>query len=450
MFRAARVPALLIVAVLCGCGEREKLQKGEILVEAERTAASKSETPKDIQPYDEALSWHEYHVRRVLHGKLDAPTIRVAHWTVLAAKPVPVSQKKGETVKLKLVPFESVPGLSSVKARNDLDKEFSVAEAETPRFLDLSQSMAQAVLPGALRYDYRGNVSEQMRLYWLLRGQIRAVVMGNSHATKGVNPRAIMDPDNWAHPAMLNMAPAGANNDQQCLMLREYVLPLPKLEWLLWVVSARNFNAKRSDTIKYESFTSSPGWLYDQQHKSERWPVPASQALVTTDEVKQKMGPMGLDAWGSLNVGKSLLPDNLEEQRKIVLTKCSEASFGWSASTFAKFCETARAFSEKGVKVLIFTTPMHPYTKEATAADPDGSSHEGLREMVRHMQEFDKATPGVWFRDFNKAGAHEFAPNEFYDSDHLDRQGSGHLGELIKQWMAECEADEAAGGADAK
>jgi hypothetical protein len=275
--------------------------------------------------------------------------------------------------------------------------------------------------------------------------------MGNSHATKGVNPRSIMDVDNWAHPAMLNMAPAGSNNDQQCLMLRDYVLPLPKLEWLLWVVSARTFNAQRStDTRKYQEFVTSPGRLYDEKHMNDFWPLPPAQKLLNTDEVKQAMGPMGLDAWGSLIVSKSLLPDDPAEQRKYVAQKCETVDFAWSDEVFRKFCDTARAFSEKGVKVLIFTTPMHPLTRETAAADPDGTSHEGLREMVRHMEEFDKSTPGLWFRDFNKEGAHEFPPDEFYDVDHLDRKGSGRLGDLIKAWMSQCETEEAAGGADAR
>jgi hypothetical protein len=450
MFRAAPVVTFLLAVLLSSCGKKEKIAEGEVLVEAERIAASKAQTPKDVQPYDEGLAWHEYHVKRLLAGKLDASTIRVAHWTVLSAKPVPVSTKKGEVMRLKLVPFDTFPELKNLNQSDTLDESFDAASVATPRFLDLSQPHAQATPPAALRYDYRGNVSEQMRLYWKLRGQLRAVVMGNSHATKGVNPRAIMDAENWGHPSMLNMAPAGSNNEQQCLMLRQYVLPMPKLEWLLWVVSARTFNAARSnDTRKYEEFITSPGWLYDQKHMSESWPVPARPTLVDTEELQQFMGPMGLDLWGSLIISKSLLPREADAQRKYVFEKCSNVDFTWSDDTFAKFCDTARLFTAKGVKVLIFTTPMHPLTKETAAADPDGTSHEGLREMVRHMEEFDKATPGLWFRDFNKGGAHEFPADEFYDSDHLDRSGSGRLGTMIQRWMQECRAQEPSGAAAA-
>ena len=67
----------------------------------------------------------------------------------------------------------------------------------------------------------------------------------------------------------LDLAPAGANNKQQCLIIREYVLPLPKIDTVLWAMSPRTFNAKRGDTFKMEEFLTSPGYQYDQQHQGE-------------------------------------------------------------------------------------------------------------------------------------------------------------------------------------
>lgn len=436
MFRAAPIMCLVLCVIPVSCNERTGAENPEILVEVERVAASKAKTPQDIQPYDEAVAWHEYHVRRVLSGKLDAATIRVAHWTVVAAKAVPVSAKPGEVATLKLVPFDSIKGLDDVAASDDLD----FTATEPPRFLDLSQSLAQAGTPGAIRHDYRGNVSDQMRLYWKLRGQVRIVAMGNSHATKGVCPREFLGNENWVTPLMLNMAPAGSNNRQQCLMLREYVLPLPKLEWVLWVVSARNFNAKRKDERKYQEFTASPGWLYDQKHKTDLWPAPVPEKPVTS-EALTKLGITSVDVWGWQGIGKSMLPQDEKELRKLVVDQCDSTRFAWSDGIFAEFCDTARTLSQKGIKVLVFTTPLHPFTKDANASDPDGTTHKGFMEMVRHMEEFDGRTPGLWFRDFHKGGDHGFPPGEFYDVDHLNRPGTSRLGGMIREWMEECQRE---------
>jgi hypothetical protein len=154
---------------------------------------------------------------------------------------------------------------------------------------------------------------------------------------------------------------------------------------------------------------------------------------------------MGLDLWGCLVVTKSLLPDDLDEQRRIIHDQCREARFTWNDQAFAKFRDAARAFTARGVKVLIFTTPMHPLTKDTPAADPDGTSHEGFLEVVRHMEEFDKDTPGLWFRDFHKDGVHDFLADEFYDVDHLNKKGTGRLGTMIQAWMAECGSGEGSG-----
>jgi hypothetical protein len=428
----------LILLLIPSCNERQEAQNPEIQVEVERVAASKAKTPEDVRPYDEALAWHEYKVKRVLSGKLEAPVIRVAHWTVIAAKAVPVSDKSGEVVTLKVVPFESVEDIKDIAASDDLD----ITAEEPPRFLDLSQSLAQERTPSVVRMDYRGNVSDQMQLYWKLRGQLQAVAMGNSHATKGVCPREFFGQENWSTPLMLNMAPAGGNNKLQCLMIREYVDSLPKLKWVMWVVSARTFNAERTDERKYEEFTASPGWQYDQKNKGALWPVPTSDKPVTATEL-EALNISGCDEWGWEGRKQTNLPPSLEEQRKQILELCDSKRFEWSEKIFAEFKATAQHLANRGVKVLLFTTPLHPYTKDAAASDPDGTTHEGFREMVQHMEQLDAETPGLWFQDFHRDGAHEFPPDEFYDVDHLNRKGAARLAALIRPWMEQCEKEAA-------
>jgi hypothetical protein len=162
------------------------------------------------------------------------------------------------------------------------------------------------------------------------------------------------------------------------------------------------------------------------------------------------MGPMTFDPWGSLMVKRSELPADHAELKKAIQDQCHSTRFSFSDDLFSKFCETAREFANRGVTVLILTTPLHPFTNETPACDPDGTSHEGFREVVRHMEALDQATPHLWFRDFHKDGSHDFPPGEFYDVDHLNRQGAGHLAVLIQEVMRQCDADEAAGGATSK
>ena len=139
-----------------GSNEPTRVPGADLQVELTRTAVSKTQTPQDILPYDDALAWHEYTVDKVLYGKMRSQKIRVAHWTVVAAKPIPVSEKIGEKLVLSLKSYEKFKDLDDVAKSDDLD-----FLDDLPRFLDITQKLDTELAPEALRYDYRGNYSEQ-------------------------------------------------------------------------------------------------------------------------------------------------------------------------------------------------------------------------------------------------------------------------------------------------
>ncbi|HSJ04598.1 MAG: hypothetical protein ACAI34_00520, partial [Verrucomicrobium sp.] len=177
---------LLLMLAMPACRkEREARVPGaELQVLAERTVISKIKMPEDILPYDDALVWHEYQVKRVYFGECASEKIRVAHWCVAGSKAVPVEDKIGEEVTLSLRPYGENRGLEDVTQSDDLD----VTE-DLPKFIDLGQTLQVATTPDAMRMDYSGFFSEQMTLYWKLRPQLRLVAMGNSLVTKGIATR---------------------------------------------------------------------------------------------------------------------------------------------------------------------------------------------------------------------------------------------------------------------
>src|SRR2546422_668257 len=111
--------------------------------------------------------------------------------------------------------------------------------------------------------------------------------------------------------------------------------------------------------------------------------------------------------------------------------------FAFDEKVWSEFASAVRALNDKGVKVLLLTTPVHPFVAEAPAADPDGTSHEGDADVVRHLHALDEKLPLAWFRDFNRDGHHDFPHEQFYDADHLNRKGSRALTKLILAWMDE-------------
>lgn len=423
---------LWLLPLLVGCGEKpERVPGADLQVRATRVAISKKKLPADILPYDDALVWHEYAVKKVLHGVCEVPKIRVAHWCVAAAKAVPVDETLDEEVTLSLEPFAEKQALEDVSQSDDLD----VTE-DLPKYLDVTPMTKGSTAPLALRDDYGGFFTEQMRLYWKLRPQLRLVAMGNSLVTKGIATRMFFAPHNGGTPMALNLAPAGSNNAMQCLVVREYVMPLPRLEWVVWGVSPRAFNAKREDPRKLSEFLASPGWRYDQENKAKLWPVPAATAPVTVEEVR-KLEVHNFDDWGWEGRKRSGMPDATEPGKlhAYINEAFKTANFEWSEERWTEFVETVKALNAKGVKVLLLVTPMHPWVKDAPAADPDWTTHEAMAQMVKRLETLDQELPLSWFQDFNKGGHHDFPPDEFYDADHVNRNGSFKLTGRVVEWM---------------
>ncbi len=423
---------LVSLAGLCSCGEKKKpAGRVDLIVEAERVAASKSRTPEDVQPYDESLSWHEYKVKRVISGELAEPVIHVAHWTVLNGKAVPLSTGIGEAMRMKLATFETVEGIKAVPRCDELE----IAADEPPRFLDLSQPLPPKAILGEDRADYAGSFSDQMKLYWKLRPQLKLVAMGNSHATKGIATQEFYGAENRRTPVALNLAPPGACLEMECLVIREYVLPLPKLQWVVWVPSARTFNARRKETWKYDDFMGSRGYAWDRAHQEELWPVPASPPVTLEDLGTVESGIVDFWGWGGRR--KRLLPEDPAAARQAILKDLEKPDFEISEEHWKLFTDTLRMLTDRGVGVLLVNMPMHPFLKDMPTADPNGTTHEGMAEMVRRLEGLHAEMPRVWFRDFNLGGRHDFPHEVFYDADHLNRSGSRDLTKRIVRWMEE-------------
>ncbi len=429
----------VLLAFLCACDRtppgKPKAVHVDLVVEVVRVAASKTLTPEEVRPYDESLAWHEYQVKRVISGELKDKVIRVAHWTVLHGKAVPLSTKTGEVSTMKVSPWSEVEGIREVNARNDLD----IVSEEPPRFLDLSQPLPAKVILADARCDYGGSLNDQMLLYWKLRGQIKLVAMGNSHATKGICPAEFYGKDNEIAPIAFNMAPPAAGVELQCLVIKDYVLPLPKIEWVVWVASPRIFNEKRDEQRKYHEFVESRGRKYDLGNADKLWPAPASP-LMTIKGLEEQLEPLNVDLWGWDGRRKSLLDENEKIATKQIFKEIEKPDFVFSEARWKLFTDTVRALNAKGVRVMLVTLPLHPVLRDSLAADPDGTTHEGMADVCRRLAALHEELPLTWYHDFNEGEHHDFKHADFYDADHVNRITARAITRKIAVMIKEREA----------
>ncbi|TLD69987.1 hypothetical protein FEM03_14750 [Phragmitibacter flavus] len=409
----------------------EALPDGGAVVRLVRVAASENKDSGDISPYDEALIWQEYDVKKVLEGKLEVQRIRVGHWAVIRGKNVVVDGEIGKEVELRVRPFDEDDqvNLTDVVISDDLD----IVADEPPRFMDMQAIMAEGLTPEAVRYDYDTIFSAQMKLYWKLRPQLELVVLGNSHAAKGIRPDRLLDEENKLTPKALNLGAGAANTDLQCLLAREYVLPLPKIKTVLWVVNSRLFNRSlRGAERRCEAFIGSPGYDFDREHHAELWPVKTGEPLVTVAELKNaELNVQKMDVWGWSARERGMKAENKERLREDL----SQLNYQFDQEAWELFQRSVKDLTAKGIRVYVIISPIHPQSKDTPASDPDGSAHADLHKTVADLEAFDAGLPLMWFKDMNLNGGHDIPAEMFFDVDHLNAAGGTMLTSKVVEWM---------------
>jgi hypothetical protein len=424
--------SLLFVLVLASCGgDKDPFPQSELVVELKREKTAKPMTVEQSMPYGEALVWQQYEVVKVLKGKLSKKDhhIMVGQWCVVGEEERAVDTGLGATTVLPLEPKDSYKGIDDVKATRPDD-----ATPGLKQFIETYQG--EAKVPKHFRMDYSGTFSRQMKAYWELRHQLKAVVMGTSHTGTGVLPDKLMQPENGQFPSVINLAAPGSHMPYQCLLVRDYVKDLPKLEWVIWGVSTRSFNKERKNNRRMDGFLASAGRKYDELNRDKDWPVPAAAPLNLAD--LKTRGFTKADVWEYWERNERMMPVPLDEATKQqLLSQLSQPQSVWWDETWAEFAATVASLTEKGVKVLLFIPPVHPLSAYTPAVDPDGTSRADMQKLLAQLTALDAANDKVWFKDINQGGKHDFPHEDFFDIDHLFTPGAEKLTAKIDAWMKE-------------
>lgn len=412
---------------------------GVVRISAVRVAATPGKTEEDIAPYDEALAFHEYEVKELLEGEWDDKKIkeppakvRVAHWSVVNGKTISQDTTIGQEVELIIKPFDE----KNIRVHEMvIDDELEIVAKEPPKFLDLKALQEVETQPDALRYDYGGFVSKQMQLYWQLRSQLELVVLGNSHASRAILTSEILDEENKNYPKALNLGTGGADGYLQCWIAEKYILPLPRLKSVIWMVSPRVFNKAIRSNHRHEIFIRSPGSDYDLQHQDELWPVPLDAPKVSAGELKA-FSLIGVDAWGWTGNDKlRKLKGSKEQQFQQIENELTKVSYKFDEDFWQQYLQVLQKFTDKKINVYIVISPIHPMSQSTPAADPDGSPAKAFKDLVKRLNKLEEENPLIRFHDTNQLGGHGFTDDEFYDVDHLNKIGATKFTNWMKQWM---------------
>jgi len=393
-----------------------------VIVEAKLAAKSKSPTLEDIAPYREALVVYEYDIQRRILGDFKNNKIRVLHWAIYDEQPQNIQEMDiGSKVRLKLRPFSDFNELETVFTSDTLDFDIDI-----PLYHDVGQKILfnQSVEE---RYDYRCGLSDKMPAFWLLKDQLKLVVLGDSRGLEGVRTELLYGEENRTTPLAFNLSVSSAPLEFQEILVKEYLLKMPKLEWVVYQMSPRVVN-RHYNSDKHKKLQNSPGFDFDRKHADKLWQE-SQNTEVTVGEISSM--PYVSEAWDKRPWGwKS--EDDFWDNPEI---DDDERKGEWriSEKRMDKLESLIQALETKGVRMLIYISPIHPIIRELPVVDDDGTTKEGYQQLVKRLNKLENKYPNLVFVDLLKGGNHEFAPEFFADLDHLNESGATKLTKALNE-----------------
>ena len=91
------------------------------------------------------------------------------------------------------------------------------------------------------------------------------------------------------------------------------------------------------------------------------------------------------------------------------------------------------ALKEKGIRVLLYLSPIHPIIRESSVVDDDGTTREGYQELVRRLEKLEGQYSNLAFVDLLQGGNHDFGMEMFRDLDHLNETGATKLTQGLEE-----------------
>ena len=408
----------------------------QIDVEAELLAKSATPTPEQISRYGEALGLYKYRVLRVTRGELAEQVIGVMQWVIWRSLPQPPTRVQvGKKLHLALVPLAKVaPAVQTVFRSETIDAP------DLPLYYDARPALE---LPpeDRTRWGY-ADISPMVPVLFALKDQLRCVILGDCQAWFANMTELYYAPTNSRTPVALSMAQPRSGLPFQKLMAENYLVHLPKLEWVIVTWHTRWVNAGWTEHgIKGRAFEQSPGVKYDREHPAEVWkPSGRKPWTVAEIEADPRLGPAWRNRpWGYLNpawvaYARKDEPTSRPTSRPAGFPR-SSGRYTFVPERWAMWEAMVKSLVERKIRVLAYTQPVHPSTATAVVKDKSGTDEAGYLDQVRRMGELEKRHAGYFFfYDLNNMGDNGLETGDFVNIDHPSRRGARKVIQRVEAW----------------
>jgi hypothetical protein len=277
--------------------------------------------------------------------------------------------------------------------------------------------------------DMPGSLRKVRNKFMPLRGQLKVVVIGDSRAEKGVDPKYFLGEENQKHPIAFSFGPCARGMAMAQLLCEDYFAHGSKMDWVIYGVSTRVFNTYYTPGNNEDDIKESRGYLAD---KAAWATLPEVTELVGFSDVDTgENSPWGFD-------GKEGVRDDISEkdERENTLRELGgRGRYIFDLKRLEMLESTIKTLAEHKVKLLAFSPPIHPISIGMPCTDDDGTNREAYDEFVANMNALDKKYPNFYFFDVNNKGEHGLEHECFYDLDHLNIRGAKKLSLMLNDFM---------------
>jgi hypothetical protein len=260
----------------------------------------------------------------------------------------------------------------------------------------------------------------KMHYFWELHDTLEVVVVGNSRAANGVDPRR------FNTFIAYNMAIGGAGLKTWNELITKYIInhcPRVKLVCMsLWI----GFLASPGGNVNFDQgFGSSKGYIYDRNHDFWSQGVPPGYeetVMRVPYSIPDNMAPGGLFRFSCTGWGESPPPEGPDF---------------WDLSTtsvvenLATIENIRRLLREREIHFLVVNFPQSPDYKYTNSYGRYGPGQETAAEVISYFSALDSTNEYFYFYDAHKYGDHGFGTELAFDYDHLCTEGARELSDIL-------------------
>lgn len=420
-----KVLILSLLLILSSCKKPNIPQEKNASVKATLLKCSKSPTIEEIAPYTRALRVCEFTAlenNKILNIKSNQK-IHVAHWAIFDNQILENFKNKSSTYDLNLINFNELKSIKSQPINNDFDSNhqhlyFHIL-SEMPKFI-----------PKDLRFDYAGNFTKILPVYFKIYKQLNTAILGNSHTHRAINANSFSKDKNIINS--LYFTDGGSGLQQQIITANKYLLNLPNLKLLVWGISPRNLNIKYNGKDRLNRFLNSYGYKHDLKHgiKFEN----NFKDIFNKKDFK-KLGIKSLSLKNK-NAEKTKLPKWAKDDsrwHKYIDKKASTPRFKFDEAVWQEFIKTLDKLEKKNIKVCLFVPPVFPLLKNENYGDLDGSSVKASEELISKLDKISKNYKNIFFLPYKYSENIPF--KHFLDLDHLNGIGANDFTNKLKNYI---------------